>query len=63
MHAVDFKGYLPRAHDLITESATHSREAAFSREAGGDRRHALVEITYANPYSIRCSETAVVEAL
>ena len=53
----------PRAHNLITEIATHSREAAFPREADEDRCHALVEITYANPYSIRCSETVVVEAL
>ena len=39
----------PRAHDLITESATNSRKAAFPGEAGGNRRHALVKITYVQP--------------
>ena len=35
----------PRAHDLITESATNSSKAAFPRRADGDPRHALVKIT------------------
>ena len=55
------KGYPPRALDLITELATGSREAVFPREAGGDRRQALAEVTYTIPYSNRCFEIALVE--
>ena len=33
---------LPRAHDLIAEFATNSREAAFLGEPGVNRRHVLV---------------------
>ena len=60
MHAVDFKRSLS---DLITELATHSRKAAFPREAGKEGRHTLVDKTYANPYLSRCSGTAVTEVL
>ena len=38
-----------QVRDLIAETDTNSRKAAFPREADEDRRHALAEVAHAKP--------------
>ena len=49
MHAETLRDTHPRAHDLLLESATPEPLDWFPQGAGGDRRHALVKITYVQP--------------